>query len=352
MSPPNEFPFGTAAALIRRTFDDSGTLLGVPMPGGASTRQFARFRLDSGQTLVAIHVPDANRSDEIDKPTKSNRRWPFLEIRDLLAENGIRVPNLLGESCDLGLVLVEDLGDLTLAAAIERHPEQKTNLYRTAVRDLAQAQIALSALPPDSIVGTRTFDSELLRWEIDHFRQWAMEARAIHLSPSEHAVFDEAADFLAHAIAAWPRGFVHRDYQSRNLMVRSGEADRLELTWIDFQDALLGPRVYDLVALLGDSYQTFDRGFIEARLDEYANHLRIDAAGRRELSIEFDLVTVQRKLKDAGRFIFIDRVKHNPSFLTYVEPTVDKVLAALSRLKHEPRLVALEVLLKSRLRGG
>ena len=104
---------------------------------------------------------------------------------------------------------------------------------------------------------------------------------------------------------------MHRDYQSRNLMVRAGEA----LCWIDFQDALLGPRVYDLVALLNDSYQVFDRAFVEARLDDYARARGLDAAERAALGREFDLVTVQRKLKDAGRFVFIDRVKQNPSFL-------------------------------------
>ena len=61
---------------------------------------------------------------------------------------------------------------------------------------------------------------------------------------------------------------MHRDYQSRNLMVV--DDGTLRLVWIDFQDALLGPRVYDLVALLNDSYQEFDRPFVEARLAEYA----------------------------------------------------------------------------------
>ena len=55
------------------------------------------------------------------------------------------------------------------------------------------------------------------------------------------------------------------------------------------------------------------------------------AAARRE----FDVVTVQRKLKDAGRFIFIDRVKKNPSFLPYFEPSLGKVRAALARLADE-----------------
>jgi hypothetical protein len=116
----------------------------------------------------------------------------------------------------------------------------------------------------------------------------------------------------------------------------------LDLTWIDFQDALLGPRVYDLVALLNDSYQSFDRDFVEARLDDYASVRGLDAAGREALGREFDVVTVQRKLKDAGRFIFIDQVKKNPAFLPYFEPSLAKVRGALARLSDEPdmRLIA------------
>lgn len=349
MNPANEFPFGEAAALTRAATGSAGPIVGAPMPGGASTRRFARLRLNTGQTLVAIHVPDASRSDEIDKPTPAIPRWPFLEIRDLLESRGVRVPLILAEACDRGLLLVEDLGDLTLAAALERNPERKTSYYQAAVRDLATAQRALAELPHHCVVRQRAFDEQLLRWEIDHFREWALEARGISLCPYDLRDFEAAAEFLATTIASWPRGFVHRDYQSRNLMVRFDARGGFDITWIDFQDALLGPRVYDLVALLGDSYQTFDDEFIEARLDEYASAMQLDAAARRHLRREFDLVTVQRKLKDAGRFVFIERVKHNPSFLCFVEPTIEKVFRALARLRDEPCLVKLETLLHAKL---
>ena len=88
------------------------------------------------------------------------------------------------------------------------------------------------------------------------------------LAEADAARFSEIADRLAQRVADLPKGFVHRDYQSRNLMVV--DDGKLRLVWIDFQDALLGPRVYDLVALLNDSYQEFDRAFVEARLAEYA----------------------------------------------------------------------------------
>src|SRR5262249_23978805 len=161
-----------------------------------------------------------------------------------------------------------------------------------------------------------------------HFREWGLEARGITLTSDDRGTFDGIADRLAKTIAAWPRGFVHRDYQSRNLMVRS----QGELCWIDFQDALLGPRIYDVVALLSDSYQEFDRGFVTARLDDFARAHGFKAKEREALEHELDLVTVQRKLKDAGRFVFIDKKKNNKSFLKFVVPTIHKVKASVARL--------------------
>jgi aminoglycoside/choline kinase family phosphotransferase len=226
-----------------------------------------------------------------------------------------------------------------------KHPDQKRDLYRRAVRDLAQAQQRLRELPDGCIVRTRAFDHDLLRWELDHFMEWGITARGITISAEDRSIFATVAERLATRIAAWPRGFVHRDYQSRNLMVVAAEGRPFDLAWIDFQDALLGPRVYDLVALLSDSYQEFDPGYIDERLDEYAESAGLRAADRALLGREFDWVTVQRKLKDAGRFIFIDRTHHNPSFLPFVEPTIAKARAALARLNDDPDMRVLGELL-------
>lgn len=314
------------------------------MQGGASTRRFFRVRLRDGGSLVAMFVP--GKSQEIAKASEEGRRWPFLEVRDLLAERGVRVPQVLAEACDDGLLLVQDLGEDTLAHYLQRRPDSRELLYRTAVRDLARAQQALADLPAGSIVRERAFDHDLLSWEVDHFREWRLSACGIELAAADRAVFDRAAHFLAETIASWPRGFVHRDYQSRNLMVQEDAEGVPHLVWIDFQDAMLGPRVYDLVALLTDSYQTFTREFIEERLDDYAAALGLDAEERRRIGREFDIVTVQRKLKDAGRFIFIERQNHNPAFLQYVEPTIVKARAALARLQDEPILRELDALLE------
>ncbi len=329
----------------------AATVLGGPpsaairMPGGASTRTYHRVRRGE-RSIVVMFVPDTKPDEVTSGETRA--RWPFLEVHALLASAGVRVPKVLAEACDEGLLALEDLGDETLAAFLEASPERREEIYRKAVSDLAQAQKRLDPLPLGSVVSTRAFDETLLLWEIEHFREWGLEARGMELSPTDRASFGAIARRLAARVAALPRSFVHRDYQSRNLMVIR-DADRAELCWIDFQDALLGPQVYDLVALLGDSYQSFSRELIDACLDEFVVARGIESE-RARVGLEFDLVTVQRKLKDAGRFVFIDRVKKNPDYLPYVDPTIDKVMNALERLSSDDDMRTLAEVLKRVLR--
>ena len=355
--PPANVDLSPLAAMVAKLGSDGGAggardgargssapLQCVAMTGGASTRRYFRVALPGGGTAVAMFVPEGGRPEEVQKLT-SGLRWPFLEVRELLAERGVDVPAILAEDCARGWVILEDLGDDTLANYLLKNPGDKRALYTRAVEDLARAQVSLASLPPESVIASRAFDEELLRWEIDHFREWALDARGHALSAADRAAFDGIADRLARRISGWKRGFTHRDYQSRNLMVRpSGK-----IAWIDFQDALLGPRVYDLVALLNDSYQEFDTAFVRARLDEFAAGAGYDAEERSSLAREFDYVTVQRKLKDAGRFVFIDRVKHNPSFLRFVAPTVRKVHRALAPLQDDADMRALRDILRRAL---
>lgn len=328
LPPPGAVDFAPLEHLVQRTFNAS-ELNATPMPGGASTRRYFRIALPNDKSAVAMFVPDGASPEEVQN-AHAGSRWPFLEIRDLLEERGIDVPRVVAEDTTHGWLVLEDLGDDTLANWLLRNPHDKPRLYSKAVSDLAKAQKALKKLPAESVIAGRTFNADLLRWEIEHFREWGLQARGKVLSEHDASRFGEIAEALAKRIADLPQGFVHRDYQSRNLMVVDDR--ELRLVWIDFQDALLGPRVYDLVALLNDSYQRFDRAFVEERLAEFAEAAKLPTKSHAKLVAEFDLVTVQRKLKDAGRFVFIDKKKGNSSFLRFVGPTIQKVDAALARL--------------------
>src|SRR6478609_8610944 len=130
---------------LLRTAFPGATFSVSAMPGGASTRRYFRAIVEGGpkaQSAVGMYVPDGSKAEEIDKGGAS-RRWPFLEVRDLLHGHGVDVPRLLGEDTERGWLLLEDLGDDTLANVLLRAPELREPLYRRAVRDLAQAQAHL-----------------------------------------------------------------------------------------------------------------------------------------------------------------------------------------------------------------
>ena len=288
----------------------------VRLKGDASTRSYYRAHVHGAPegrptTLIVMSLPDdALASDEGGRQPDTGR-LPFLEVAELLESRGVRVPEVYAEDLENGVVLLEDLGDVTMHDALMDTPiPDWPGLYARAVALLAELHEQCRDLPEDSIVNKRRFDRALLTWELEHFREWGLEALFGQLGGAERAGLDDAFRQIVSRIEAMPYQFVHRDYQSKNLMVEpSGD-----LALIDFQDALLGPRAYDLVALLCDSYVSLDARLQQTMIERYAALRRIDAAA---LEAEFWCVALHRKLKDAGRFVYIDRVRRNPDFLEW-----------------------------------
>jgi aminoglycoside/choline kinase family phosphotransferase len=312
------------------------------LAGHASLRTYWRVgETGRGSSVVMLLAPDAP-PDEISKQGPPLGLVPFVEVQRYLARIGVRVPQLLAWSQTEGYAVLEDLGDDMLVSRLGAGGARAT-LYRDAVELLAQMRVRADNAPDSSCVAfQRGYDYDLFMRELEHFLDWGLGAwKGVALPSSELDVVHDAFGFIAERLAAEPSGFTHRDYQSRNLMVLPGGTQVV----IDFQDALLGPRQYDLVSLLRDSYVTLDHGFIDQMIRQYLAATaslggpRVEERPFREV---FDLLTVQRKLKDAGRFVYIDRVKGNPDFLRFVPVALSYVREALVRL---PELSELQEIL-------
>ena len=85
-----------------------------------------------------------------------------------------------------------------------------------------------------------------------------------------------------------------------------------DLGVIDFQDALMGPATYDLASLLRDAYIELDEALIDRLIDRYLDQVATHGqvrTNREAFRRLFDFTSIQRNLKAAGRFVYIDRVK-------------------------------------------
>lgn len=303
--------------------------------GDASARRYVRVEGDfTGSPVVAmILAPEKARFSEEAMGGGEPDELPFSNVQRYLDALGIRVPVVLHVNEPLGVILLEDLGDLTVERRLQTaDADTRERLYQRAVDLLVELQARTAGGTKDNCVAfTRAFEFDLLRWELDHFLEYLLGAdRNVTLSGADKEVVDRAFDQLAGDIAVWPRGFVHRDFQSRNLMLKGDE-----MVLIDFQDCLLGPRVYDLVALLRDSYVQLDSDLIDRLIDRYLAGCRaagLERPGKADLMDQFHRMTLQRKLKDSGRFVFIDRVKKNPGFLPFIPHSLRYVAEAFDHL--------------------
>jgi aminoglycoside/choline kinase family phosphotransferase len=306
----------------------------------ASLRRY--YRVNSAQCspspLLVMRLPESGPGAYV-----AGETFGFSNVQHYLRGLSLPVPEIYVDHAQKGLLAIEDLGDATLFARLQHTPRPLwRDHYRTAVRLLANLH-ARTANAPDSacVAFGRSFDRKLLGFELDHFREWGLDALGLAPNAAERALLDAQFGVILDALLALPQGFCHRDFQSRNLVW--SKPDRLAM--IDFQDALLGPFVYDLVALLCDSYVDLDAELQNDCIQHYADLRGMAYADVRRA---FDLCCVQRKLKDAGRFVFIDRVRKNPDFLPAFGPSliyVDRALAGL------PQLAPLRALLAEKLAG-
>jgi N-acetylmuramate 1-kinase len=296
----------------------------VALTGDASTRRYFRVIPSDGPSIVlALH------EGPIEFAT-----LPFVSVARLLARMPLPVPNILGHAEGLGVLALEDLGDVTLQSHVGTGtPSKHEALYREAVTFIGVLQHrGAELLTPSDLPSQLAFDVEKLTWEMDYFVKHFVEGYrgALLTSPERSALSREWA-VIVEELASEPRLLCHRDYHSRNLMVHDGQ-----LYMIDFQDARMGPDTYDLASLLRDSYVDIT----EVELERFIAHFLAVKGGVDpvEFRRRFDLMALQRNLKALGTFGFQAAARRNPIYIQYIPRTLRYVSDNLGKYSRFGRL--------------
>jgi aminoglycoside/choline kinase family phosphotransferase len=300
----------------------------VPLTGDASDRRYFRVLLrDEPAQVLAVH-PGPIDFDAL----------PFVNVAKLLSEMPVPVPCILGHSNELGVIALQDLGDVTLQAHLgAASPAQHAALYRQAVTfvDTLQRRGAELASPSYVPYGI-AFDVEKLTWELQFFTKHFLEAyRGAQIGAPARQALAEEYTAIVEELASEPRVLCHRDYHSRNLMLHDGS-----LYIIDFQDARLGPDTYDLVSLLRDSYVDFTEQQVEGLIAFFLalREGRGAPTDPDDFRRRFDLMALQRNLKALGTFGFQTTSRQNTVYIQYIPRTLNSARANMLRYPRFARL--------------
>src|SRR5438477_6744888 len=320
--------------LVRRTRKhfprlDVAEIRIAPIQKGGSDRKFYRIRCSAEQALILV---------KYNLEREENRH--YVTIANFLTEHRIRVPEIYFHDADEGLIWLEDLGERDLYSYCDESWLVRRAFYESALDQIA----ALHALPESACIEIKQhlpdeFNSELYLWEQNYFfenclgRYFKIETERLAQLASLPALQE-----IAERLASFPRVLVHRDFQSQNIIIRSGQAHL-----IDFQGMRPGLAEYDLASLLYDPYVDLTEAE-RAELIAYCREQQVNKgmAVNGEPDSKLRLCAMQRLMQALGAYGFLGLVKGHKHFLKHMPAamkSLHSVVAEIAGLEKLERLL-------------
>lgn len=301
--------------ILARTGWDAATR--SPLAGDASARRYWRLHKE-GDTAILMSDPDG----DVER---------FARIARYLCGIGLSAPRILDLDPDQGLMLLEDLGD-RLFARLADTPETEMRLYLCATDVL----IGLHEHPPPADLPMATA-ARLATMIAPTFAHYAG-------TPDGRAVQERLAPLLA--VHAEPADVTMlRDYHAENLLWLPERTGAARTGLLDFQDAMIGHRAYDLVSLLRDARRDVSDTTAEAAIRHYIGATGQDADGFRA---SLAVLGVQRNLRILGIFARLSQRFGKPQYVDLIprvwrhlqtdlaHPVLDPVRAVLDLPAPDP----------------
>ena len=299
------------------------------IPQDGSLRQFWRIKTDN-RNLVLMYSPHN---------VPETKAWHH--IRAHLSRYGLPVPQVLTAQPENGLTLMQDLGVNSLqhaANAKQGQPQELMRLYMPVLDMLTKLQ----AQAEQGFDVTWCFDGPCLDAafvrirEMDYFNTQVLQ----RLRLAATGLHEELELIAQMAAAAQPWGLVHRDFQSRNLVL--DENNKLGL--VDFQGTRLGPAQYDLASLLNDPYVDLPLDLRSQLFEYYLRKLAEERPFDKKLfRLGWPWVALSRNMQALAAYFFLSFEKDKPHFKQYISPA----LKNLKRLLSTEELKELTVLRKT-----
>ncbi len=292
-----------------------------PASADASFRRYFRVFLDRG-TFIAMDAP----------PDRENSA-PFVHVAQLLRRAGLNAPEVHQHDLAKGFLLVTDLGTTPYLAALDEGNAQR--LLGDATDALVRWQCASceGELP--------VYDEPLLAREVALFPDWYVARHlGVALDATQREAFEGVVQRVVRRNLAEPRGFVHRDYMPRNLMVTDPNPGIL-----DFQDAVYGPVSYDIACLYRDAFISWDEERVLDGTIRYWEGARAAGLPVRADFADFwqdvEWMGVQRHLKVLGIFARLSYRDGKPGYLADTPRFIGYVRQTASRYRDLAPLRAL-----------
>jgi len=344
-----------------------------PIQGDAGLRSY--FRVHSGgKTYIAMDCP----------PTYCSTQ-PFIRMADYLQSLDFSAPKIIYQDTDQGFLILEDFGNVSIKnyllnivsdtkpvipvlPVIQRstkcdvgiqtpksseakssqkldpyvglrpplddgggvsgnHSERK-RIYRLII------DLLVSLQEKDRPDGLLEYDNQVLQAELESFVQWYIpHIYKRTLKPQELEEFNIIwQNILAKQILI-PASIVLRDYHVENMMYLEKRQGLKQLGLLDFQDALWGSPIYDLVSVLEDARFDVPRSEALEYLEYFAQKKELDIES---ILLNYHILGAQRNSRILGVFARKAARDGEMGYLQYIPRVLEYLEYDLSHATLEP----------------
>ncbi|MEK9672203.1 MAG: phosphotransferase [Rhodospirillaceae bacterium] len=293
------------AALIDAFLDRHGWAgaARAPLADDASFRSYIRLT-DGDRRAVLMNAP----------PPKEDVR-PFVTVARHLIKMGLSAPQIYAEDAAAGLLLLEDLGDSTYTRMLDGGRVDAEKLYAVAVDVL----IHIHDRPPETAVPAALppYDERRLTDEASLLIDWYLPA-VTGAEPDDEVrnAYRRVWCEPLRRVLAQPKTLVLRDYHVDNLIWLPDRDGIRRCGLLDFQDAVSGSPVYDLMSLLEDARLVVDPVVTAQMLARYL--AAFPDLDREALGASYAILGAQRHAKVIGIFTRLSHRDGKPQYLKHI----------------------------------
>jgi aminoglycoside/choline kinase family phosphotransferase len=304
---------------------------------GGSDRRFYRVSVGSTSCVAMISPP----------PGDEQKTW--LDINRFLHSCSIAVPDVFAQDSLNHMMLVEDVGDMSLYHALRSATDRQAvlALYKRSLMFLAEMQVrATPRMQSCACLRTRRFDYASFRAETDYFIRSFLKEYCRMEAP---AGLEEEFHRLALTLSTEPLMFMHRDFQSQNMHLTGNQ-----IKVIDFQTATAGPPQYDLVSFLKDAYfvlRDTERSSLLQNYFDARSGLGSPVEDPVAFTHTFHLCGLQRNMQALAAFSFLGTHKKKTHFYAHIPAALNYLDDALETITEYPCLHATIAAIKFHLPG-
>jgi aminoglycoside/choline kinase family phosphotransferase len=291
------------------------------IPGDCSHRSYDRI-ISNDDNFILMNAP----IELIDLD-------PFIKIDNFLFNNNFSVPKIYKIDKENGFLLSEDFGNKSFNNILSKLSGDKLlkkeqEIYQYATDLLIELhQINLDNINLDNI-NLLEYNNNLLLEELKVFIDYYLKfIKNQDLSEIEKKNFKniwlEILSYLSD-----DKYLVLRDYHADNLFFLDDRKSYRKIGLIDFQDAVLGSRAYDLVSFLQDARRDVSQDLQKNMIDDYIEKSKID---KKQFIIDYQILSLQRNIKILGIFARQGIKYKNTKYLDLIPRVLNYVISSFDQ---------------------